>query len=214
MGATLVIMVNYLTYVHTDFGWAGDSLFYLFFAVVFLLGVAYFTHFFALQKGAVLLHLFPKANIGKWKTYNPWLLFGLSISLGLVTQIIQFPRGEVFIHFSQLIICAAAIHVCFMAMQQLLLQKYKRYFPSFFSQKPFPSIGFMPFLSWLFSAILFVLFVFLMIISSSNDELIVFILPLMLFAIFMGILLGIFYIALHIQAEKHSVDNKTFKIKT
>ncbi len=195
----LIFLIN----AHSDWDINGQYVYYLFFAMNFTVLIAYFYHFFALQKGAICAYLSNHSKIPYYKIYNPWLLWILAAGLNLVISSIIFPKESIIADISPLFVHSAATHACFLGIQQLLLRKYISYLPAIFNKKPFASVGFAPFICWLITGVLFATLLFLALSSAAANNPLAIFNSLAIISLFVAFILGFLYIALHIQSEKH-----------
>ncbi len=208
---SLYIFYFFMYYAGISFIGNNFSSFLCLIAVIISL-VGYFTHFFALQQRAILAYLFPDIPNVRPKKYNIWILITLSILFQILSEVDIFSSNILFYYVIWLFANIITIHLLCLVMQEILLKKYESYFPAIFEQKTFPSIGFSPFIYFTLSVILFFLSFSLLWASVSgrgHNEYYVFSL-FSSYALFVNFCLGVLSVILHIQAEKHSVDNKTF----
>jgi len=196
------LLGSYLVYAHTNDKLAWKITFCLFFAAGIVAVLAYAYHFFALQKAAVILYLFPKSKINGLKIISPWLLFPLSVILFAIPQYIHFPDGVIFTHFSEFIIYLSSLHACFVGVQQLLLRRYRIYIPAIFSHQPLSGLGYPQFACWIIGIVLFLLSFYFIILSFRNREMGLFS-PLCSAGMILTMIIYVFYDFLHSHAEAY-----------
>ncbi len=206
-------IAQFLT-IGNEITWLEQLIFYLFLPVLVLLGIAYFNHFFALQKGAKLSHLFPQARINHFKISNPWVWFFVAFVIKSANASNIIPLN---LNADNLFYWAynlAALHACLVGVQQLLLEKYrKNYLPAILDENPFPTIGFAPYVCFLISTFLFFCYLFLALASASaaGAKQVAIFAPMVVLAFLVSFVLGVLYIALYIQVKKQTEKIKLEK---